>query len=203
MSLTIEQGPQAGYRFDLTAPVLSIGRGADNDLVLAESGASRHHARLERTSQGWQLVDLASTNGTFVNGRKLGAHEPHLLRPQDRIAIGGTVLLFQPEPAAALPHPSDDAPYGRDSRPPQRRIPPALAIVGVLVVIGALVGLVFLLVTALRPPPAPPTPTIVEPMQHMLTALPLPTGLDDLVTSVATLFPEDLLPSLLGGTPTP
>jgi len=203
VSLIVEQGPQAGQQFDLVAPVLSLGRGADNDLVLAEAGASRHHARLARTPQGWQVLDLGSTNGTFVNGRKLGVHEPYLLRAGDRIAIGGTVLVMRPDPAAAHADLPDGGSYERDSRLPSRRIPPAVAVVGVLVVIGLLVGLVFLLVTVLRPPPAPPTPTLVDPMQHMLTALPLPTGFDDLVTSVATLFPEDLLPSLLGGTPTP
>jgi len=60
VALLVERGRQAGHRFDLAAPTLSIGRGADNDLVLAEPGASRRHARLERTPQGWQLTDLAS-----------------------------------------------------------------------------------------------------------------------------------------------
>lgn len=203
MGLIVEQGQQAGQRYALTAPALTMGRGADNDLVLEEPAASRHHARLERTSQGWQLIDLASTNGTFVNGQKLVSHDPYLLRPQDRIAIGGTVLLVQPDPSAIQGGPPDVEPQKMSPGRRRARIHPALAVMGVLVVIVILVGLVFLLVTALQPAPAPPTPTLVDPMQHMLTALPLPTGFDDLVTTVATLLPEGLLPSLMGGTPSP
>lgn len=67
--------------------VLSIGRGADNAMVVKDAMASRHHAViLQRGAGDYQLTDLGSRNGTFVNGRRLLA--PHTLADGDVIEIG-------------------------------------------------------------------------------------------------------------------
>ncbi|NPA06112.1 MAG: FHA domain-containing protein [Chloroflexi bacterium] len=62
-----------------------VGRSRDNDLVLPVAEVSRHHARLFPQEEGWAIEDLGSTNGTWVNSERLRPHEPHPLRPGDRV----------------------------------------------------------------------------------------------------------------------
>jgi pSer/pThr/pTyr-binding forkhead associated (FHA) protein len=50
---------------------ISVGSAADNNLVISGGSVSRHHALVVRTADGYRVNDLASTNGTFVNGRKV------------------------------------------------------------------------------------------------------------------------------------
>jgi hypothetical protein len=50
---------------------LSVGRASDNDLVIVDATVSRHHARLEPDGSGWRVVDLDSTNGTWLNGGRI------------------------------------------------------------------------------------------------------------------------------------
>lgn len=55
----------------LLARQVSVGRSADNDLVLPDAGVSRHHARIESDGGAWRVVDLDSTNGTWRNGERV------------------------------------------------------------------------------------------------------------------------------------
>ena len=65
---------------------LRIGRTSDNDLVLSELSISRHHAELRKTSDGkYQIVDLDSHNGTFVNGQRVASAT---LTKKDIVGIG-------------------------------------------------------------------------------------------------------------------
>ncbi len=219
--LIVEQENRAGQEFSLERPVVSIGRGADNDICLREQGVSRHHARLQRNPQGWLLTDLGSTNGTYVNGQRMPGHEAYLLRSGDRVRIGGSLLFVQhgkgsePEDApqrgfvkrgAATSQEESASARGRENRPASRHkgsLHPIVLIVGAVGLIVVLAAIVFLLVTSLRPPEALPTATAVDPMEHMMTALPLPTGLEDIVTAVVPLVPTGLSIPWLGGTPTP
>jgi ABC-type multidrug transport system ATPase subunit/ABC-type transport system involved in multi-copper enzyme maturation permease subunit len=57
----------------LPTKVLRIGRAPDNDIVVSDLSVSRHHAELRRTPSGYQIVDLDSHNGTFVNGQQVGS----------------------------------------------------------------------------------------------------------------------------------
>lgn len=70
------------------AEAVSVGRAAQNDLILADSGVSSSHATLQ--NQGGQLwvCDLNSTNGTFVNDGKIPPQTPQLLRLGDRVRFG-------------------------------------------------------------------------------------------------------------------
>lgn len=71
---------------------VQIGRQADNDLVLTDEAASRHHAEVIRDGDTCTLRDLESTNSTLVNGSRIGVHA---LRDGDRIQIGATVIEFR------------------------------------------------------------------------------------------------------------
>jgi hypothetical protein len=71
---------------------LTIGRGPDNRLVLHDSRASRHHARIYGRQGALLLSDLGSTNGSFVNDRRV---EEIALGEGDRIRVGDTVLIVE------------------------------------------------------------------------------------------------------------
>jgi len=78
---------------DETRGRLSIGKDAQNDLVLDDDRAvSRVHARLEHLTPGWCVTDLGSTNGTRVNGKSIA--EPRMLLDGDEILVGRTRLLL-------------------------------------------------------------------------------------------------------------
>jgi hypothetical protein len=71
---------------------LTIGRAPDNGLVLADSRASRHHARLYGRRGALVLTDLGSTNGSWVNDRRI---DEMALGEGDRIRIGDTILIVE------------------------------------------------------------------------------------------------------------
>ncbi|GAA4661916.1 ATP-binding cassette domain-containing protein [Gordonia humi] len=68
-----------------------IGRTPDNDIVVSDVLASRHHARVTSTPQGLLLEDLGSVNGTFVNGRRVMAHR---LSENDVVTIGNSDFVM-------------------------------------------------------------------------------------------------------------
>jgi len=70
---------------------VGIGRQDDNDLVIADVNASRHHARLEREDEGWVLIDLGATNGTLLNDEKVSRSRLH---DGDVITIGVTKISY-------------------------------------------------------------------------------------------------------------
>lgn len=69
-----------------------IGRGEEADIRLPDVGMSRRHARLAFDGRSAVLTDLGSTNGTIVNGVRIGEQ---MLRPGDYVQFGGTTLVFQ------------------------------------------------------------------------------------------------------------
>lgn len=79
---------------NLDRPLVHVGRAAENDLVLAHPTVSQRHARLQRNGDGSLLVvDLGSTNGTFVDGERVSGRGI-VARPGQRIAIGGVQLVL-------------------------------------------------------------------------------------------------------------
>jgi len=68
-----------------------VGRSSDADFVLNDLYVSRHHARIVRKNGKYQLVDLNSTHGTFINGQRV---EDHPLRDGDQVRLGRKELLF-------------------------------------------------------------------------------------------------------------
>jgi pSer/pThr/pTyr-binding forkhead associated (FHA) protein len=69
----------------LREETIVIGRKSDTDLVVESPYVSRHHAKLVKGPQGYTLLDLDSSHGTFVNGDRIAEHE---LQSGDRIALG-------------------------------------------------------------------------------------------------------------------
>jgi pSer/pThr/pTyr-binding forkhead associated (FHA) protein len=93
--LVVVSGPAAGRELELGRPRLLVGRGDEADLVLRDDSLSKAHALFLLTSEGYQLQDLESVNGTWVNGART---EIALLAPDDRIAVGEHVLRYVVEP---------------------------------------------------------------------------------------------------------
>src|SRR4029079_11782677 len=90
-------GELTGQSFDLGTTPLTMGRGADNHVILSTRLASRHHAELRPDGGGCTLHDGGSTSGTAVNGRRVRSHR---LRPGDEIAIGHEVFRLEAAHAA-------------------------------------------------------------------------------------------------------
>jgi pSer/pThr/pTyr-binding forkhead associated (FHA) protein len=76
----------------LTKPVVTIGRSLDSDVVLPEDSVSAEHCRLERQGHSFRLIDLASTNKTWVNGHEV---ENVVLGDGDQIRVGHTTFVFE------------------------------------------------------------------------------------------------------------
>ncbi|HYK11660.1 MAG TPA: FHA domain-containing protein [Gemmatimonadales bacterium] len=87
-------GPLKGQRYQIKTPVLNIGRADYNDLVLADASVSTSHAKLQRREGVWMLVDLDSTNGTFVDGEKISGESP--LAPGTMVRFGDVQAVFEP-----------------------------------------------------------------------------------------------------------
>ncbi|PRB03161.1 FHA domain-containing protein [Microbacterium sp. MYb64] len=71
--LVITSGPKAGLEVPLGSEPMSIGRSSESGLVIRDDYTSSHHARLLLWGDQWMLQDLDSTNGTFLNGERVGA----------------------------------------------------------------------------------------------------------------------------------
>jgi pSer/pThr/pTyr-binding forkhead associated (FHA) protein len=89
--LTIESGPDAGHAHRAGEKALRLGRSPDNDVILRDPATSGHHARLERRGDVFWVVDLGSTNGTFVNGE---AVQEKQLNEGDRLTVGQNSVHF-------------------------------------------------------------------------------------------------------------
>jgi pSer/pThr/pTyr-binding forkhead associated (FHA) protein len=76
----------------MKGPALTIGRSLDSDLVLVEDAVSAEHCRLERQGSAVRLIDLGSTNQTWVNGR---AVTEAVLRNGDEIRVGHTRFVLE------------------------------------------------------------------------------------------------------------
>lgn len=105
-SLYVMRGRDQGRRFELDRSVISIGRESGNTIRLRDTEVSRRHGEVRQDDEGWVLVDLGSSNGTFIEQQKIDTHR---LRSGDRIQIGKTWLLFThaEEPLPGIEHQID------------------------------------------------------------------------------------------------
>ncbi len=89
--IVVRRGPQPNATYDLDQDVITLGRDITNEILINDVEVSRHHMRFSRSLNGYMVEDLGSTNGTFINGRRLtGAQEIH---SGDMIGLGETVTL--------------------------------------------------------------------------------------------------------------
>jgi pilus assembly protein CpaF len=121
LSILIEEKSGETQRQDFDKEEITVGRIETNDVILARGNVSKQHTRLVQKGGKVIVVDLKSTNGTFVNGKKLLA--PQVIAPEDRITIGDFTLTILDEAAAR-----SDAPV--IARRPESAVntPPAVTI---------------------------------------------------------------------------
>ena len=93
-SFLVRSGGLAGQRLPVKTPVVNIGRADYNDLVVPDPSVSTSHAKLQRREGIWVLVDLDSTNGTFVDGEQVKGEAP--LAPGATVRFGDVQLVFEP-----------------------------------------------------------------------------------------------------------
>ena len=131
--LQLQSGPKSGQVYILGAGSTTVGRYPLADIVIDDPGVSYRHAVLTRTREACTIADLASDEGTYVNGMRVGA-EPVQLSPGDVISFGPHTLAtlglgrsdLQDEPGGkllseALP---DAPPAGPEETSESEDIPP-------------------------------------------------------------------------------
>ena len=89
--LIIHRGPNRGERFLLNSPETSIGRSGENDILLDDVTVSRKHANIRRAGERFELIDLGSLNGTYVNNNSIARAT---LNSGDEIQFGKFHMLF-------------------------------------------------------------------------------------------------------------
>ncbi|MCY3572868.1 MAG: FHA domain-containing protein [Chloroflexi bacterium] len=132
--LVVRRGPQPNESYEIGSEATTLGRGINNDIVINDREISRSHLRLLRAGDGLTLEDLGSTNGTFVNGKRIAGITP--LQVGDMIGLGDTVVLalesardeaglgdLLPGDPADAPTPGPHLSYGLQS-PSEPIVPP-------------------------------------------------------------------------------
>jgi len=121
-------GPDRERIEEFNKPSIFIGRAQENDLILPVPSVSKRHARLLIKDGRYVLMDLGSTNGTFVNGKQING--PVVVKPGDRISIGEfelSLILPQQKPATQESKPKSPSPVVREQPViPQRQSPPPI-----------------------------------------------------------------------------
>jgi diguanylate cyclase (GGDEF)-like protein len=88
--LIVINGRSVGRIYKVSSDEIVMGRSPEVDVVIEDEGVSRQHAKIERRDDGMVLMDMGSTNGIFVNGKKVARH---YLNDGDRLQIGSTTIL--------------------------------------------------------------------------------------------------------------
>jgi FHA domain-containing protein/zinc ribbon protein len=89
--LVVRRGPNAGSRFVLDSDVTALGRHPDSDIFLDDITVSRRHAAVRRVDHGYEVADVGSLNGTYVDHKRVDTAPLHHLAD---LQIGRFVLVF-------------------------------------------------------------------------------------------------------------
>ena len=91
-ALEVVSGPLHGHTIALDAEVTTIGSAPGSTVQLSDAGVSRKHAGIRKAEGGFELADLGSTNGVYVNGEKVARRR---LQLGDVIRVGATEMVFK------------------------------------------------------------------------------------------------------------
>ena len=150
--IVVVNGPLAGQSFEVGNGGLRLGRSSSNDIHIPDEELSRNHCLFEAVGEaGLRVTDLASANGTILNGEPLG-DEPTILKEGDVIVVGVTTLRVGAEQSAALPSAIDlglDAPAtgAAAGDAPAKRRSPVLTFFWAVAVLCIAVATYFVLTT--------------------------------------------------------
>ncbi len=89
--LVVTRGPNSGSRFALDDPVVTAGRHPESTIFLDDITVSRRHAEIRQVANGYQVADVGSLNGTYLNRERV---EESPLTDGDELQIGTFKLLF-------------------------------------------------------------------------------------------------------------
>jgi hypothetical protein len=90
--LEFVSGPLVGQTIHLERDITTIGSVAGNTVLLTDTGVSRKHVGIRKVGAGYELADLGSTNGVYVNGEKVARRK---LEGGDVIRVGTTEIVFR------------------------------------------------------------------------------------------------------------
>jgi tetratricopeptide (TPR) repeat protein len=116
--LRVVSGNDQGKQIELNRQLTSIGRGADQMLVIADIAVSRRHIQIHLQPNGYRMQDMGSPNGTMVNGKRVADVQ---LVDGDQIEVGNSLLRFEHPPS----RPQQEMPPPPPAPPPMMAPPPA------------------------------------------------------------------------------
>ena len=111
--LVVKRGPNAGSRFLLDQPTTSAGRHPDSDIFLDDVTVSRRHAEFRQDENEFQVVDVGSLNGTYVNREPV---DSAVLANGDEVQIGKFRLVFLTGPRGSAGSQVGDSSAGAGSQ---------------------------------------------------------------------------------------
>lgn len=94
--LIIIRGSPQGHRYFLTQAEMTLGRDSAADITVSDQGISRKHAKITKTGEKVFISDLGSSNGTFVNDKRIATGEIKELEKEDMIKLGSSIFKFLP-----------------------------------------------------------------------------------------------------------
>jgi phosphoserine phosphatase RsbU/P len=104
--LLIVQGPDQGRKYTLEGPLTVLGRQADCSICLPAKAVSRQHVQLVSTPTGYQVEDLDSSNGTFLNGSRLAPRTRVPVTERDTFEVGPYTFSLRPSPTPTVTEPN-------------------------------------------------------------------------------------------------
>ena len=119
--LVIESGPNSEEVVPM-ADTITMGREANNDVMVPEASVSRNHAQIFKTEEGFRLRDLGSTNGTFVNNTRITTEE-YLLYDGDRIRLGAGEVTLVFQSTATAPAAAEEEAQPVEGAPAETEVP--------------------------------------------------------------------------------
>ncbi len=116
LSITISEKGGTSKRRDFQKDEITIGRVQGNDIILPRGNISKKHARIVQRDGKMVVLDLKSTNGTYVNGKRITT--PQVVRDSDRIQVGDFVIQL----AEAVPKKGKEKPKGKPRKSTERGV---------------------------------------------------------------------------------